>query len=283
MQLRFATTLAMTVLALPVRAQTVRHGAALRDTTTVLPGDGRLEAERVVPHRATWRVTVVDSAGGATVQGLWTDIWARTEDEGRPVVVFRQLYADTTGTILVDNETVFDATSFRTFRSTQQVPAGSGRGSYRVSYRYEGDSVSGRLQRPAGAEPRDFTVVFHRPVWEPLAPVALLFPLDRLAAGGALRYPIWNQVASGGQDDVTWYVVHVDSVGSAALPDGSTGKVWYLTQTTAALPNVVMRIRHIPAPPYGLWLRVERPGLTREWTLVDWQPFARVPAVAAGH
>lgn len=277
MRLPFAAALAITVLTVPVQAQTLKDRAAPGDTTTVLPGDARLDVDRLVPHRTTWRVTVLDSAGGATVQGLWTDIWARSQEEGRPVVVFRQLYVDTTGSILVDNETVFDAASARALRSSQHLPPSGGG----VSYRYEGDSVSGTLRRSASAEPRDFRVVFDRPVWEPLAPVIQAFPYDRLAVGTVIRYPIWNQTASADEDDVTWSVVQVDSVGSMALPSGSSMKVWYLTLRTVSVPNVVMHLRMTPEPPWAWWLRVERPGLTREWTVVDWERFARVPAAAA--
>lgn len=266
MRVRFATVLAMTVHTIPVHAQA--------DTTTVLPGDARLDPERVAPHRATWRVTVHDSAGGATVQGLWTDIWARSREGGRPIVIFRQLYVDTTGAILVDNETVFDAATFRALRSSQHVPPSGGR----VSYRYEGDSATGTLWPSAGAGPRDFRVVFDQPVWEPLAPVLGLFPLERCPPGAVIRYPVWNQTGSG--NDVTWTAVRVDSIENAARLNNPTIEACHFTLRTAATPNVVMRLWRTPEPPWGLWLRVERPGLIREWTLVDWEPFAGSPAAA---
>ncbi len=257
--------LAATVLSVPVEARASGDDADRGDTTTVLPGDERLEADRLVPHRATWRVTVHDAGGGSIVQGLWTDVWARSQEEGRPVVVFRQLYVDTTGAILVDNETVFEAESFRALRSSQHLPPTGGR----VSYRYEGDTASGTLRRGTTAEPRDFEVVFDQPVWDPLAPVNLLLPLERQEPGTVVRFPIWNQIGSG--DDVTWTLMRVDSAGPAELADGSTVEAMHLTMRTLAAPNTLMRLRQTADRVW--WLRVERPALTREWTLVHWEPF----------
>jgi len=271
MRFRITAAAAMTVLTASAHPQGTREGATPDDTTNVLPGDERLDAHRLLPHRVTWRVTVHDSAGGSIVQGLWTDIWARSEEDGKPVAVFRQLYVDTTGAILVDNETVFDAGSFRALRSSQSLPpAGS-----RVAYRYEEESVTGTLHPAAGAEARDFQIFFDQPVWEPLAPLLVVFPLERVSRGAVIRYPIWNQTTSG--DDVTWNVARVDSVGSTRSEAGRTVKTWHLTMRTAALPNVVIYLRRTPEPPFTWWLRVERPGLTREWTLVDWEPLATRP------
>lgn len=264
-----ALPLAMLVLPLGARAAPAQTSA--QDTVVVPPGDARLAPERLVPHRATWRVTVVDEDGSSTVQGLWTDVWARSEEEGRPVVVFRQLFVDTLGAVLVDNETWFDASSFRALRSTQRLPPSGGR----VSYTFQGDTASGTLSPSADAEPSRFTVVFDDPFWDPLAPVPTLLPLEGFEPGTVIRYPIWNQAGSGG--DVTWRTVRVDSMAPLEAPDGTTVDTWHLTWTTDATPGAVLRNLRRPEPPYGWWLRVERPGLTREWTLVDWQPF-----VAAG-
>ncbi|MFW6080008.1 MAG: hypothetical protein ACODAE_10325, partial [Gemmatimonadota bacterium] len=128
--------------------------------------------------------------------------------------------------------------------------------------------------RPAGAEPRPFSVAFDEPVWDPLAPVHGLVPIERLRPGLVVRYPIWNQTGGPG-DDVTWRTERVDSVGRARAADGSTATAWYITRTTASAPNVGFRYLFSPEPPYAWWLRVERPGLTREWHVVDWEPFVR--------
>lgn len=265
-----AAVLAATLVAAGIKAQstaTAADGTTVRaDTVTVLPGDPRLEAERLVPRRVTWRVTVENPDGSSTVQGLWTDTWVRTREEGRDVMIFRTLFADTTGAILVDNETAFDAESFRGLRLRQRIePAGT-----RVSYEYRGDTVSGTLLPSAGAEQLDFEVVFEEPVWEPLAPVLLLVPLERLEPGTVVRFPVWDQ--RPGDNDVTWNFARVDSVGEGRLPDGSGIDGIHVTLTFAAAPGAVWRLWMGTGPVFARWFRVERPSLTREWMLVDWQP-----------
>ena len=247
----------------------VAAGQTPGDTTSVFPGDTVVDPERLVPHRITWRVTRRDPDGGSTVQGLWTDTWVRSTDGGQPVFVFRQLFVDTVGAVLQDNETVFEAATFRAVRSTQHLPPSGAR----VAYRYAGDTASGTLHPSAGAEARTFQVVFTEPVWDPLLPVSMLLPLERVESGAVLRYPIWNQAGPGA--DVTWRVARVDSVGTVVQGDERTTAVWHLTVTVAAAPNTVTRVRQIPGPPYFPWFVVERPGQTREWTLVDWEPYAR--------
>lgn len=244
---------------------------AAGDTITVLPGDTLVDPGRLVPHRVTWRVTRRNPEGGSTVQGLWTDTWVRSTEDGRPVVIFRQLFADTAGVVLVDNETVFDSASFRGIRSTQRLPPN---GSW-VTYRYAGDTASGTLRPSAAAEEREFRVVFDEPVWEPLLPVPVLVPLERWKPGTVLRYPVWNQVGPGG--DVTWREMRVDSVGQVTVAGGRTIEAWHRTAITAATPNTVFRLWQTPEPPYHWWFVVERPSLTREWTLVDWEPFVPRP------
>ena len=180
------------------------------DTISVLPVDTLLDPERLVPHRVTWQVTRREPDGGSTVQGLWTDTWVRSTDDVRPVFVFRQLFVDTTGAVLVDNETVFAAT-FRAIRSTQRLPPNGSQ----VTYRYAGDTVSGMWQASADTEPRTFQVIFTEPVWEPLAPVSVLLPLERLESAAVIRHPVWNQTGPG--SDVTWSVTRIDSVGTVAV------------------------------------------------------------------
>lgn len=254
-------------LALPVSVLTAQVPG---DSITVLPGDTLLDPERLVPHRVTWRVTVADSNGGSTVQGLWTDTWVRSTDAGQPVFVFHQLFADTTGAVLYSAETVFDATTFRAIRSTQEVPPG-----FRVTYRSAGDTVSGTVRSSAAAAPREFQVVFSAPVWDPLAPVTLLLPLERLEPGTLVRYPVWDQ-RPGVADDVTWSEMRVDSLGTIEIAEGRTAKVWHVTFTPlTSVPSTVFRLSRAPTPPYAPWFVVERPTLVREWTLVDWQPLTR--------
>jgi hypothetical protein len=264
--------LALSVLALPLQARPAGESSQGSGTVTVLPGDARLDGNRLVPHRATWRVTIHDADGSSTVQGLWTDTWVRSEEGGRPVIEFRTLFVDTLGNVLVDNETVFDATSFRALRSTLNLPPSGSR----ISYRFDGDTVSGTLQS-ASAEPRSFKVVFDEPVWEPLTPVRWLLPFESMEPGTVIRYPIWDQTGSG--DDVTWRTYRIGSIRSVRAPDGSAAEALSHTITTATAPGVVSRVLRMLEPPYvGWWLRVERPGLTREWTLVDWELYAPVPA-----
>ena len=264
--------LALSVPAPPLQARTAGDSSQESGTMIVLPGDARLDVERLVPHRATWQVTIHKVDGSSTVQGLWTDTWVRSEEDGRPVMVFRTLFLDTLGKVLVDNETVFDATSFRALRSRQHLPPSGAL----VSYRFEGDTASGTLRRSASDEPRQFEVVFDEPAWEPLAPMLELFPSESLEPGTVLRYPVWNQ---GPGDDVTWRTFRMGSTQTLQAPDGSEIDAWSHTMTMDAAPGVVFRVLRRPEPPYWWWLRVERPGLTREWTLVDWEPYAPVPAI----
>jgi hypothetical protein len=70
-------------------------------------------------------------------------------------------------------------------RSSQDLPPSGAR----VSYRYAGDTVSGSLRRSAGSKEEDFKVVFHEPVWEPLAPVSVAVPLERLGSGAVICAP----------------------------------------------------------------------------------------------
>lgn len=258
--------LALSVPALPLQARTAGESPQGSGTLTVLPGDDRLDGSRLVPHRATWRVTIENADGSSTVQGLWTDTWVRSEEDGRPVMEFRTLFVDTLGQVLVDFETVFDATSYRALRSTQHMPPSG----THVSYRFDGNAVSGTLQRSAGDEPRQFEVVFDEPVWEPLAPMLALFPFESLEPGTVLRYPVWNQ---GPGDDVTWRTFRMGSTRTLQAPDGSEIDAWSHTMTMDAAPGVVFRVLRRPEPPYWWWLRSERPGLTREWTLIDWEPY----------
>jgi hypothetical protein len=265
--------LALSVLALPLRAQKPAEASQESGTIVVLPGDARLDASRLVPHRATWRVTIHDADGSITVQGLWTDTWVRSEEDGRPVMAFRTLFVDTLGKVLVDNETVFDATSFRALRSTQRLPPSG----TRLSYRFDGDTVSGTLRQSASAESRQFEMAFDEPVWEPLTPVPWLFPFERLEPGTVIRYPIWDQTGPG--DDVAWRTFRVGSIRSVRAPDGSPAEALSHTMTTDTAPGVVFRVLRMLEPPYlGWWLRVERPGLTREWALVDWELYAPDPS-----
>lgn len=265
--------LALSLLALPLQGRSAEGSSQGSGTVTLLPGDARLDVERVVPHRATWRVTAHDEDGGSTFQGVWTDTWVRSREDGRPVMVFRTLFVDTAGEVLVDNETVFDATTFEALRSTQnRPPSGT-----RVSYRFDGDTVSGTLRQSVDAEPREFEVVFDEPVWEPLTPVRWLIPFAGLEPGTVVRYPIWDQTGSGG--DVTWRTVRIGPMRSVRAPDGSAAEALSHTITTDAAPDVVFRVLRMLEPPYVGWrLRVERPGLTREWTLVDWEMYAPVSA-----
>ena len=265
--------LALSVLALHLRARSAVESSQQSGTIIVLPGDARLDAGRLVPHRATWRVTIHDADGRITVQGLWTDTWVRSEEDGRPVVAFRTLFVDALGKVLMDYETVFDATSFQALRSTQHLPPSGSR----VSYRFDGHTVSGTLQQSASTEPRQFEVTFDEPAWEPLTPVLWLLPFERLVPGTVVRYPIWNQTGPG--DDVTWRTVRMGSIRPVRAPDGSAAEASSHTMTTDTEPGVVFRVLRMPEPPYlGWWLRVERPGLTREWTLVDWELYAPDPA-----
>lgn len=264
--------LALSVPALPLQARTAEDSPQGSGTLIVRPGDDRLDVSRLVPHRATWRVTIENADGSSTVQGLWTDTWVRSEEDGRPVMEFRTLFVDTTGKVLVDFQTVFDATSFRALRSTQHLPPSG----TLVSYRFDGDAVSGTQQRSASDEPRHFEVAFDEPVWEPLAPMLVLFPFESLEPGTVLRYPIWNQ---GPGDDVTWRTFRMGSTQTVQAPDGSAIEAWSHTMTMDAAPGVVFHVLRRPEPPYGWWLRAERPGLTREWTLLDWEPYAPVPAI----
>lgn len=259
-----AVSVVLFCLGLPTFALAQTSG----DSLTVLPGDTLVDLDRLLPHRATWRVTRHDPDGGRPVQGLWTDTWVRSTDGGRPVFVYRQLFVDTVGAVIYESETVFEAGTFRGIRSRQHLPP-SGAG---VTYSYAGDTASGTLRRLTASEPREFRVVFDEPVWEPLLPVSVLVPLERLESGAVLRFPIWNQTAS--DDDVTWREVRVDSVGTAVVADGRTLEVRYLTVVVAAAPNTITRLRQTPDAPYYWWFVVERPTLTREWTLVDWEPFA---------
>ena len=255
---RIAAT-ALACLAAPICVASTQ-GAP--DSAVVVPGDPRLDARRLIPHRATWRVDVHDSSGGTTIQGFWTDTWARSVESGQPVVVFRQLFVDTIGTILVDNETVYDAATLRGIRATQNAPPTGGQ----VTYRYAGDTVSGMLRSAAGAESRSFRVVLREPAWDPLLAMTILFPLERLPAGNSIRYPFWNQ---GPGDDVAWRHVRVDSTSSAAGAREAA-----LLHVTVTAPASKVRLHQSPMPPYFPWFIIERPGLTREWTLLDWQPFA---------
>lgn len=273
----FVRTLAIVGLAfgvpvLPLCAQADGEASRGPRTVEVLPGDPRLDVNRLVPHRATWRVTIHDAEGGSTVQGLWTDTWVRSEEDGRPVAIFRTLFVDTLGKVLVDNETVFDAATFRALRSAQHLPPSG----TLVTYRYHGDTVAGTLRRAAGEESRQFEVAFDEPVWEPLTPVRWLLPFDGLAPGTVVRYPIWDQTPSG--DAVTWRTIRIGSIRSLRATDGSTVETLSHTMTTDAEPGVLFCVLRMVGPPYlGWWLRVERPGLTREWALVDWEPYAPLP------
>jgi hypothetical protein len=77
-------------------------------------------------------------------------------------------------------------------------------------------------------------------------------------------------------DDVTWSEMRVDSLGSVETAQGGAVKVWHVTYTPiASVPNTVFRLSRAPRPPYAPWFVVERPALTREWSLVDWEPFTR--------
>lgn len=239
-----------------------------RDTIVVLPGDALVDPARIVPHRATWRVTRLDPDGSGTVQGLWTETWARSSEDDRPAFFFRQLFVDTAGAVLWHSETVFDAERLGVIHSTQHVPGGA-----HVTYRYSGDTVSGALRPSPNAEARDFEIVFDEPAWEPLVPVPALVPLERLEVGGVLRYPIWNQAGQG--DDVTWNEARLDSVGTTVTADGRTVDAWYLTGRLAGPGSPVIRSRQTAEPPFHPWFVVERPSLVREWTLVDWIPFGR--------
>lgn len=250
----------------------VAMAQAAVDSITVPPGHSLLDPERLVPHQATWRVTRRDPDGGSAVQGLWTDTWVRSTDAGRQVVIFRQLFVDTAGTVQWDAETVFDAATLAGIRSVQRIPT-SGFG---VTYRYTGDTASGTLRSSGSSEPRAFQVVFDEPVWEPLAPVPVLLPLERLEHGAVVRYPIWDQ-RTGVADDVTWREMRVDSLGSVEVAQGRSMRVWYVTLSTANQPNTTFRLRRTPDPPYYAWFVVERPTLTREWTLVHWEPYAPSP------
>lgn len=257
------TVLTLMFVAVPVPATSAPSAGQV---TTVHPGDTLVNPERLLPHRATWRVTQHDPDGGSTVQGLWTDTWVRAREDGRFIVVFRQLFVDTSGAVLVDNETVFDAATFRGIRSTQHLPPTGAR----VTYRYVGDTVSGTLRRSSAAEAVELQVVFQEPVWEPLAPVSVLLPLERLGSGAVIRYPVWNQVGPG--SDVTWSEMRVDSAGHPVAPAGRMVEVWHLTATLAAAPNTVTQLLQSPGPPYYWWFAITRPGQRREWTLVDWEP-----------
>ncbi|MEX0691693.1 MAG: hypothetical protein WD043_07615 [Gemmatimonadales bacterium] len=239
----------------------VASAQGAHDSAVVVPGDPRLDARRLVPHRATWRVDVHDSTGGTTMQGFWTDTWTRSVESGQPVIVFHQLFVDTTGTILMDNETVYDAATLGGIRATQTAPLMGAR----ATYRYAGDTVSGTLRPSTGTEARSFRVVFREPAWDPQLAVSILFPLERLPEGGGIRYPFWNQGPGG---DVAWRHVRVDSTSSAAGARGAA-----LMHVTVTALNVRVRLRQSPTPPYFPWFVIERPGLKREWTLLDWQPF----------
>ena len=255
-------TVGVTALACLAAPMDVASAQGARDSAVVVPGDPRLDVRRLVPHRATWRVDVHDSTGGTTMQGFWTDTWTRSVESGQAVIVFRQLFVDTTGTILVDNETVYDAATLRGIRATQEAPMGA-----RATYNYAGDTVSGTLRLSTGTEARSFRVVFREPAWDPQLAVSILFPLERLPEGGGIRYPFWNQ---GPGDDVAWRHVRVDSTSSAAGGVGRSDVLMYVTVTAL---NVNVRLRQSPTPPYFPWFVIERPGLKREWTLLDWQPF----------
>ncbi len=254
-------------LAMPVGVATAQTAG---DSITVLPGDTLLEPSRLVPHRATWRVTQRDPDGGNTVQGLWTDTWARSTDAGRAVIVFHQLFVDTTGTVQYQAETVFDARTLSATRSRQETPPNG----FRVRYRYEGDTASGTVRSSGSSEPREFRVVFEEPVWDPLAPVTLLLPLERFEPGAVVRYPVWDQ-RPGVANDVTWSEMRVDSLGTVEVAQGRSVEVWHVTyRPMASVPSTVFRLSRALQPPYAPWFVVERPTLVREWTLVDWEPFA---------
>lgn len=263
--MRWSVTACMVVLLLAAWARpTIAQGP--RDTIVVRPGDELVDLRRIVPHRATWRVTRLDPDGSGTVQGLWTETWARSSMDGRSAFFFRQLFVDTAGALLWSSETVFDAERLGTIHSTQHVPGGA-----HVTYRHSGDTVSGTLRPSPNAEPRDFEIVFDEPVWEPLVPVPALVPLERLEVGGVLRYPIWNQTGAG--DDVTWNEARLDSLGTTITADGRIIDAWYLTGRLAGPGSPVIRSRQTAEPPFHPWFVVERPSLVREWTLVDWIPF----------
>ena len=250
--------------AAPVR---VAMPQAAGDSIAVRPGDSLVQTTRLVPHRATWRVTRRDPDGGSTVQGHWTDTWARSVEGGRPVFVFRQMFVDTLGVIQADNETVLDATTFRAIRSTQQAPPIGGR----VDYSYSGDTASGTLRASATTEPRAFRVVLDEPAWDPIVALTIVVPLERLASGTVVRYPIWNQAGSGGE--VTWRHVRLDSMATLAEGGRGAGEM-HVTTTVVATPAMIVRLRQTPEPPYFPWFVIERPALTREWTLVHWERFA---------
>jgi hypothetical protein len=154
-------------------------------------------------------------------------------------------------------------------RSTQRLPPNGSQ----VTYRYAGDTVSGMLHAAADTQPRTFQVILTEPAWEPLAPVSVLLPLEHLENGAVIRNPVWNQTGPGG--DVTWRVTRIDSVGTVAVGDGRTIEAWHLTATVAAVANTVFRLAQTPKAPYYWWFAVDRPGLSREWTLVHWQALAR--------
>jgi len=252
---------------LPVEAQ---ESAATRDTVVLVPGGPSLDPARLVPHRATWRVTRHEPDGGTTNLGLWTDTWTRSTEQERPIVLFQQLFVDTAGAVQWLADVAYDAATFRALHARQQFPPGG-----EVTYRYSGDTASGTLRVSATADPRDFRVVFEEPVWEPLMPASILWPYENAGRGTVIREPIWNQ-AVGAVRDVTRRHIRVDSVGTV-VASGRALAAWHLTVTVEARPNTVTRLWQTPAPPYFWWFIVEQPGLVREWSLVGWEPFVPSP------
>lgn len=231
------------------------------DTVLVRPGDPRVDAGKLVPHRATWQVRQLPADGVPGVTGFRTDMYVRTTEDGRPVTLFRQFRVDSAGVLTLDNEAVFARASFRPIRLRERLPASG----VWAEARYADGSVSGRVKPDAEAAPREFHTDLPQPVWDPLN--ALLFFVD-WQQGDVIRYPIWNRAGEG---VVTVREVRVEAPDELVLPDGETVQTWRAVVSNRGGPGWTMWVR--PEPPYVWRLAVERPTGTREWLLVDYVAF----------
>lgn len=231
------------------------------DTVVVRPGDPRVEAERLVPHRATWQVRQLPADGEPTVTGFRTEMYAWSTEDGRPVTLLRQFQVDTVGVLTLDIEAVFERSSFRPIRIRERLPAS---GVWAES-RYADGSVSGRLKPDAETAAREFHTDLPEPVWDPFN--ALLFFMD-WQEGDVIRYPIWNRAGEGA---VTIREIRVEAPEELALPDGETVRTWRAVVSNRGGPGWTMWVR--PEPPYFWRLKIERASGTWEWILEDYVEF----------